>query len=75
MREFFDHVLNHSLLIQMFPDYLNGFILALNFAPRISRFVVELLSKLFASVPDSVLLPCYPVWYYVCDRTSPYYKP
>ncbi|HEY9696000.1 MAG TPA: DUF5682 family protein [Trichocoleus sp.] len=60
MREFFDHVLNNPLLIQTFPDYLNGFILALNFAPRISRFVVELLSKLFASVPDSVLLPWLP---------------
>lgn len=60
MREFFDHVLANPLLIQSFPDYLNGFILALNFAPRISRFVVELLSKLFASVPDSVLLPWLP---------------
>lgn len=60
MREFFDHVLDNPLLIQTFPDYLNGFILALNFAPRISRFVVELLSKLFASVPDSVLLPWLP---------------
>lgn len=60
MREFFDRVLNNPLLIQTFPNYLNGFILALNFAPRISRFVVELLSKLFASVPDSVLLPWLP---------------
>lgn len=60
IREFFNQVLNNEMLITAFPDYLNGFILALTFAPRISQFVVELLSKLFASVPDSILLPWLP---------------
>jgi hypothetical protein len=60
MREFFDQMLTNPLLITAFPDYLNGFILALTFAPRISRFVVELLSKLFAAVPDRALLPWLP---------------
>ena len=60
MREFFEHVLTNSLLTPRFPDYLNGFILALNFAPRIGQFVVELLSKVFASVPDTILLPWLP---------------
>ncbi|GAB1543149.1 hypothetical protein NUACC21_58230 [Scytonema sp. NUACC21] len=60
IRDFFNQVLNNEMLIPAFPDYLNGFILALNFAPRINRFVVELLSKLFASVPDPVLLPWLP---------------
>lgn len=60
MREFFDQMLTNPLLITAFPDYLNGFILALTFAPRISRFVVELLSKLFAAVPDRILLPWLP---------------
>ena len=60
IRQFFADVLENPLLNQAFPDYLNGFILALTFAPRIGKFVVELLSKLFASVPDSVLLPWLP---------------
>lgn len=60
IREFLNHVLNNEMQIAAFPDYLNGFILALNFAPRIGQLVVELLSKLFASVPDSVLLPWLP---------------
>jgi hypothetical protein len=60
MRDFFDQVLTNPLRISALPDYLNGFILALTFAPRMSRFVVELLSQLFASVPDPVLLPWLP---------------
>jgi hypothetical protein len=60
IRDFFEQVLTNSMLIGTLPDYLNGFILALTFAPRISRFVVELLSKLFADVPDTVLLPWLP---------------
>ncbi|MBW4576754.1 MAG: hypothetical protein KME08_15885 [Aphanothece sp. CMT-3BRIN-NPC111] len=60
IRSFFDQVLNNPMLTAAFPDYLNGFILALTFAPRIGQFVVELLSQLFASVPDTVLLPWLP---------------
>ncbi|GAA6621905.1 DUF5682 family protein [Scytonema sp. NUACC26] len=60
IREFFDRVLDNELQIAAFPDYLNGFILALGFAPRIGQLVVELLSKLFATVPDSILLPWLP---------------
>lgn len=60
IREFFDDVINNEMLIKSFPEYLNGFILSLTFAPRISRFVVELLSKLFATVPDKILLPWLP---------------
>jgi hypothetical protein len=60
MREFFQEVLANSLLLPTFPDYLNGFILALTFTPQLSQFVVELLSQLFASVPDTILLPWLP---------------
>ncbi|MDZ8054038.1 MAG: DUF5682 family protein [Aulosira sp. ZfuVER01] len=60
IREFFDGVINNEMLIKSFPEYLNGFILSLTFAPRISKFVVELLSKLFANVPDKILLPWLP---------------
>ncbi|QSJ19338.1 hypothetical protein JYQ62_11805 [Nostoc sp. UHCC 0702] len=60
IREFFDGVIGNEMLISSFPEYLNGFILSLTFAPRISHFVVELLSKLFATVPDTILLPWLP---------------
>jgi hypothetical protein len=60
IREFFEEILANPLLATAFPAYLHGFILSLNFAPRIGKFIVELLSKLFASVPDSVLLPWLP---------------
>lgn len=60
IRDFFNQVMDNPMLIGAFPDYLNGFILSLTFAPRISQFVVELLSKVFASVPDTVLLPWLP---------------
>ncbi|MBW4564013.1 MAG: hypothetical protein KME32_23310 [Mojavia pulchra JT2-VF2] len=60
IREFFDGVISNEMLITSFPEYLNGFILSLTFAPRISKFVVELLSKLFATVPDKILLPWLP---------------
>ena len=60
VRTFFDHVLANPLLTVAFPDYLNGFTLALNFAPQIAPFLVELLSKVFATVPDHVLMPWLP---------------
>lgn len=60
IRDFFNQVMDNPMLIGAFPDYLNGFILSLTFAPRISRFVVELLSKVFATVPDTILLPWLP---------------
>lgn len=60
IRGFFEEVLANPMLATAFPDYLNGFILSLTFAPRIGKFVVELLSKLFASVPDAVLMPWLP---------------
>lgn len=60
MREFFEHLTEDSLSLQALPAYLNGFILALKFAPRIALFVVELLSHIFRIVPDSVLIPWLP---------------
>jgi hypothetical protein len=60
MREFFDRLLTNPLRIATFPDHLNGFILAFTFAPQIGQFLVELLSQLFGSVPDPILLPCLP---------------
>lgn len=60
MRDFFDHILDNALLVPTLPDYINGFVLALNFAPRIAHFVVERISHLFGYVPDHILMPWLP---------------
>lgn len=60
MRTFFEEMLHDALRLPVLPQYLNGFILALNFAPGISRFVVELLSHIYGSVADPTLIPWLP---------------
>jgi hypothetical protein len=60
MREYFADVLDDALRLPVLPQYLNGYILALNFAPGIARFVVELLSHIFGAVQDGALLPWLP---------------
>jgi hypothetical protein len=60
MRDYFTLVLNDALRLPVLPQYLNGFILALNFAPGITRFVVELLTHIFGAVRDTTLLPWLP---------------
>ncbi|MGB1250750.1 MAG: DUF5682 family protein, partial [Candidatus Promineifilaceae bacterium] len=60
IRAFFDQVLTNPLRISIFPAYLNGFMLSLGFAKQIGRFLVELLSKVFATVPDHILMPWLP---------------
>ena len=41
---FFAYVLTNPLMMAAFSDYLKGFLLGLNFTPRIARFVAEALS-------------------------------
>ncbi|MEO8611558.1 MAG: DUF5682 family protein [Chloroflexota bacterium] len=60
MRAYFTAVLDDALRLPVLPQFLNGFVLALNFAPGIARFVVELLSQIFGSVTDGTLLPWLP---------------
>ena len=60
IRAFFDEVLSNSLRINAFPAYLSGFMLSLGFAKQIGRFLVELVSKVFATVPDHILMPWLP---------------
>lgn len=56
MRDFFADVLDDALRLPVLPQYLNGFILALNFAPGIARFAVELLSGVFGRLHDKALI-------------------
>lgn len=60
LREKFIHLIREPLLLPAFPEYLSGFLLALEFTPRISRLVVEMLSRAFAELPDEVLIPWLP---------------
>ena len=60
LRERCDALLGNPLVVPSFPQYLSGFVQALEPAPVLSGFVVELLSKAFARLPDRVLLPWLP---------------
>lgn len=60
MRAFFKRVLQSELLLPAIPDYLNGLILALTFAPQMATFLVEVLSRVFAQAPEDVLHPWLP---------------
>ena len=60
IRADFLHLLSSPLLLPAFPEYMAGFLLALEFTPRISRLAVEFLSRAFAALPDEVLVPWMP---------------
>lgn len=60
IRAEFQHLLASPLLLPAFPDYMAGFLLALEFTPRISRLAVEFLSRAFGQLPDEVLVPWMP---------------
>nr|WP_263429557.1 DUF5682 family protein [Nannocystis pusilla] len=60
IRADFQHLLHSQWLLPAFPEYMAGFLLALEFTPRISRLAVEFLSRAFAALPDEVLVPWLP---------------
>lgn len=55
-----DDMLANPLVVPAFPHYLSGFVQAMDPVPSLKPFVVELLSKAFGRLPDSVLLPWLP---------------
>ncbi|MEU7740962.1 DUF5682 family protein [Nonomuraea sp. NPDC049158] len=55
-----DELLANPLVIPAFPEYMSGFAQAMEPAPALASFVVELMSKAFGRLPDSVLLPWLP---------------
>jgi hypothetical protein len=55
-----DELLANPLVVPSFPLYLSGFVQALEPAPALAPFVVEVMSKAFARLPDPVLLPWLP---------------
>ncbi|WP_433826613.1 DUF5682 family protein [Actinoplanes sp. CA-015351] len=55
-----DELLANPLVVPAFPQYVSGFVQALEPVPRLAPFVVETLSKAFGRLPDPVLLPWLP---------------
>ncbi|MGW4403920.1 DUF5682 family protein [Nonomuraea sp. NPDC004702] len=55
-----DELLGNPLVIPSFPQYITGFVQAMEPAPALSGFVVEVISKAFGRLPDQVLLPWLP---------------
>lgn len=51
-----DELMANPLVVPSFPLYLGGFVQALEPAPALAPFVVEVISKAFARLPDPVLL-------------------
>jgi len=60
LRPFFDDLLNNPMRLASYPDYLKGFIMALDFTTITISFSIELLSKAFERLPDAILLPWLP---------------
>ncbi len=60
LRQRCDELLGNPLVVPKFPLYLSGFVQALEPVPGLAPFVVEVLSKAFARLPDPVLLPWLP---------------
>lgn len=60
LRERCDGMLANPLVLPTVPQYVSGFVQAIDPAPALKPFVVELLSKAFGTLPDAVLLPWLP---------------
>ncbi|MFC9897144.1 DUF5682 family protein [Nocardia sp. NPDC127579] len=55
-----DDMLANPLVVPAFPQYLTGFIQAMDPVPTLKPFIVEVLSKAFGRLPDAALLPWLP---------------
>nr|WP_238490274.1 DUF5682 family protein [Actinoplanes flavus] len=53
-------LLGNPLVVPAVPQYVSGFVQALEPVPRLTPFVVETLSRAFGELPDPVLLPWLP---------------
>ncbi|MEV4417595.1 hypothetical protein [Catellatospora sp. NPDC049609] len=60
LRERCAELLANPLVLPAYPQYLSGFVQALEPVPALAGFVVEAISQAFAKLPDPVLLPWLP---------------
>ena len=69
-----DELLTNPLVVPAFPQYLSGFVQALEPVPTLTPFVVETMSKAFAWLPDPVSrtrpAPPLPAGRYADESTS-----
>ncbi|WP_326701781.1 DUF5682 family protein [Streptomyces sp. NBC_01754] len=61
LRQTCDGLLGNPLVVPAYPQYLSGFVHALEPVPGLADFVVEAVSQAFGRLPDPVLLPWLPV--------------
>ncbi|MEE6263117.1 DUF5682 family protein [Plantactinospora sonchi] len=64
-------LLANPLVVPAFPQYLSGFVQALEPVPTLATFVVETISDAFARLPDPVLLPWLPTLITTLRRDAP----
>ncbi|GAA3533503.1 hypothetical protein GCM10022419_010940 [Nonomuraea rosea] len=60
LRSRVDELLANPLVVPSFPHYIMGFVQAMEPAPALTGFVVEVITKAFGRLPDNVLLPWLP---------------
>ncbi|MEV0456521.1 DUF5682 family protein [Catellatospora methionotrophica] len=60
LRERCTSLLDNPLVLPAYPQYLSGFVQALEPVPALAGFVVEAISQAFGRLPDAVLLPWLP---------------
>jgi hypothetical protein len=60
LRERCEELLANPLVLPGYPQYLSGFVQALEPVPALAGFVVEAISQAFGRLPDPVLLPWLP---------------
>ena len=60
IRAHFDDLLANPMAAGAMPAQLQGFLLALQFTPLVTRLVAELVGKAFERLPDHVLMPWLP---------------
>ncbi|GAB4051151.1 DUF5682 family protein [Catellatospora paridis] len=60
LRERCAQLLDNPLVLPAYPQYLSGFVQALEPVPALAGFVVEAISQAFGRLPDAVLLPWLP---------------
>jgi Family of unknown function (DUF5682) len=60
IREHLTALLRDELRLPSVPGYLRGFVLALGFAPGLARLVVELVSEIFAHLPERHMITLLP---------------
>lgn len=56
LRGFFDALFENPLMVPALPGYVSGFLLALSFTPLVAGLAVEVMSKAFGRLPESVLV-------------------